>query len=615
MTRPNDRKPQSNAPEPFDERFGELLCAYLDDELTTAQRAEVEARLESDATARAQLEALTAAADALRNLSRGSAPASILEDLTAQSERAEILGKPEESVTLARHRRGPFRSTMALAAMLMVAVSASLYVSLKSRQDSAINRRLDSDGQELVTKSSPAGEPKLATRDNSKNRGRELFEKSNEDFHFDEMTDDLKKKEASLAIDENEAAVEATTEFGQQAMGNAASTISGDGLEGSPPQEVRRALDSDRLASAKPMSDQSEIETDSVKGKDADKSIDTLGADVATADDVHPHSEFKKSVAAPTPEMAATASPESPSKRLVKLDAEMTFEQKLIAGADAATVANHPFPNEPLQLSVSFENDEEQAEGEKQLQAFLGRNGFQPIVLESQDNGRPPRQMVRADAEEAADPQDSALEHEAFYVGQEAQNYIGSANSRQYLVRLKSDRLGEVVNDLSTIGAEEVQIRVGNVRSQNSEQLWQLASQAAGQSFELPPTGRAQNSRLPRAELKEQKVPGDSKQQANEPETTRWIQALQAYGLLPSDTPDESSSAGKRASDRGGLGDHGGDGATDATTNGTPIDSAMAGVPILEEETHTQQTLLTLVIELINDQAPGKKEQPTKVKQ
>ena len=184
MTRRNDRKPNPQNPEPFDEAFGELLCAYLDDELTPAERAEVEARLASDPTARSQLEALTSAADAVRGLPRGSAPVSILEDITAQSERAEILGKPEESVTLARHKRGPFRSTMALAAMLMVAVSASLYVSLKSQQDNTITRGIEVASKPVTPKSDPVGESLLAMRTESKDRNSEIFEETDKADRF-----------------------------------------------------------------------------------------------------------------------------------------------------------------------------------------------------------------------------------------------------------------------------------------------------------------------------------------------------------------------------------------------------------------------------------------------
>ncbi|GJM26107.1 MAG: hypothetical protein DHS20C16_25220 [Phycisphaerae bacterium] len=626
MTRRNDRKPKSQKPEPFDEAFGELLCAYLDDELTPPQRAEVEARLASDPTAQSQLEALTTAADAMRNLPRGSAPASILEDITAQSERADILGKPEESVTLARHKRGPFRSTMALAAMLMVAVSASLYVSLKGQQNSAITRGIESANSQSAnkpnaSKSSPANESTLAMMDESKNRGRELFEGSDSKRQFDGRSKPLAKNvpnTSSTPVTESRMGLE------QEVFAEADAATPTRIAIGSDRNKQRRNVTSELRDSAD-LGDSTEFAFDSIKEKkdavapeDSDKLAFDMSIGQSTVDDLEPKSELKPTNTSPPPTAVAPAKRKLQANRLAKLDADMTFEQKLIAGADATIVADHPFPNEPLQLSVSFENDAEQAAGEGKLQAFLARNDFRVIDSESQSGGYLRSNLNQPGENDKGTADSNGFEYEAFFVGREAQNYSGPANSRQYLVRLKSDRLGEVVNDLSTVGAEQVQIRVGNVRSENPEQLWQLASQAAGTEFKPPPQARTQAGRLRRAESKEGTVENATEEQATIPESAQWINALQAYGLLASDAAEESERAGQRASGYGGYAGsefRAQSKGADATSNGIPGDSAIADLPMSENEAKKQQTLLTLVIELVNDQAPGKKEPPTKVKQ
>ncbi|HNO78782.1 MAG TPA: hypothetical protein PKN33_12040 [Phycisphaerae bacterium] len=626
MTRSNDRKPKSNSPEPFDEAFGEMLCAYLDDELSPAQRAEVEARLESDATARAQLEMLTSAASAMRSLPRGSAPSSILEDITAQSERAEILGKPEDTITLARHKRGPFRSTMALAAMLMVAVSASLYVSLNSQQNASHPRGAESVSQSRPATSSRPDETILAFGDKSKDGEQELFKRADENAGIKvetfakESVDSTAKRDAAPPASTPSSKIELGTELVQTADADAATA---EEKADATPASRRRGRE--RLAQAtRSKKSERALETvdadrdDTAEGKvNSAKDIVTVGDD-ALADNVLTFDQ-PPTPTGPPPPSPSEEHAEQPSRQLVMLDPDMTLEQKLLAGADATVVASHPFLNEPLQLSVSFENDSEQAEGEKQLQAFLGRNGVRPIEALATSRGfaEAVENKNGPESDEAIDHEDNALECESYYVGQ-ASNFIAPANSRQYLVRISSDKLGEVVNDLSTTGAEEVQLRVGNVLSQNSQELWQLASQAAGEEFEPPPAELARSKELRRLQAGYESQAKDAEDKASLTETAQWIQALQSYGLLPDESAEEPQVAGgfgnQNPGAAGGFGGGGGGGAN-ATTNALPVESASGGKPAMAKAPQKQQTLLTLVIELINDQAPGKKEPPTKLKQ
>ncbi len=609
MTRSDDKKPNRNAAEPFDDAFGEMLCAYLDDELSADQRIAVEARLESDPTARAQLDALSIAVGAVRELPRGSAPSSIIESVSAHAERAELLGKPEESVTLARHKRGPFRSTMALAAMLMVAVSASLYVSLKSQQNSAITRQTEPANGPLASKSASPRDSMLAMREDSKNRGRELFDESEMQIDADSEIGAMASKGATderLGLRKESSNIESDDIAGRIVM-DASESTRGRASGPAALSTVERELDEKRNVN----------EPVSTKGKSERQDVSALGP--LFADAIIPQSELVPDDTETTVVSDAANAQKPPAARLAKLDAEMTFEQKLVAGADATAVTDHPFMNEPLQLSVSFENDEEQAIGEQQLQAFLGRNGMRPIAANAESYEELNDQIPSAKDFNEVAPEKIDLDDEAYYIGLSSQNYASVANSRQYLVRINSDRLGEVVNDLSTIGAEEVQMRVGNVRSENQDQLWELASQVAGEVIE-PPVSVA-NKLIPSARTQRAKKSESQISEGAEsfPETGQWIQALQAYGLLPNDDAEEMRMAGKDTLARGGFSGAGSAGGVnswvDASTNAVPTESAPNEQPMLEKLAQKQQTLLTLVIELVNDHTPGKKEQPTKIKQ
>jgi anti-sigma factor RsiW len=67
----------------IDDRFDELLSAYLDGECSDAERADVEARLQSDEEARVALDELAAARSALRELAWQAPPVGFVERLSA----------------------------------------------------------------------------------------------------------------------------------------------------------------------------------------------------------------------------------------------------------------------------------------------------------------------------------------------------------------------------------------------------------------------------------------------------------------------------------------------------------------------------------------------------
>jgi anti-sigma factor RsiW len=75
--------------QPMEPMEPEVLSAYLDDELTVAERVAVEARLSDSAEWRAELAEVQVARDALRALPERDAPAGFWESITAAAAAAD----------------------------------------------------------------------------------------------------------------------------------------------------------------------------------------------------------------------------------------------------------------------------------------------------------------------------------------------------------------------------------------------------------------------------------------------------------------------------------------------------------------------------------------------
>src|SRR5437868_3019343 len=89
------------------QRLIEQLSAYLDDELTPAQRREVEAFLAGEEEARALLSELRAMSQALRELPRAKASERLLEGVRTRLERDALLGRSQSrAVAPAGYSRG-----------------------------------------------------------------------------------------------------------------------------------------------------------------------------------------------------------------------------------------------------------------------------------------------------------------------------------------------------------------------------------------------------------------------------------------------------------------------------------------------------------------------------
>lgn len=301
------------------QRIGEQLSAYLDGELSQEERDAVEALLASDADARALLAELRDASGAVRALPRDRAPASILEQINARLERSELLGPAERKVTLARHKRRPIRSTLAMAASLLFVVSGGLWVYFRV-----------AESQDL-----PSG--KLVTRDQSPSP-----------FPANDMPmlqDDLRRLAGRTSVTES-APIQSDEEVDQlSALGYA-------GFRGQPESD---------LEAQSGMRDQVAFAESSARGEAA---IDTARS-AETVVGV-PIRGFDGSVGE---ERAAAGRFEFESA---------TLEQKLAAGDGLDAVAMHRFDAEPLQIQLVVDRGH-RSHVESTLVSVLAGSGAIPL--------------------------------------------------------------------------------------------------------------------------------------------------------------------------------------------------------------------------------------------
>ncbi|WP_428940156.1 zf-HC2 domain-containing protein [Fontivita pretiosa] len=103
------------------------LAAYVDGELDEAQRAQIEMHLSSNPQHRQLIEELIQQRQLLRQLPRAMAPPDIAESLTAQLERAVLLGDVDAEVQAASRRIGHWRQ-LRMAAAVLVLLGALLAV-------------------------------------------------------------------------------------------------------------------------------------------------------------------------------------------------------------------------------------------------------------------------------------------------------------------------------------------------------------------------------------------------------------------------------------------------------------------------------------------------------
>lgn len=120
------------------EKLGEYLSAYLDDELSDAEHREVEQLIARDPQAHALLEELRQTVGLVQDLPRGTAPPSLVEDLTSAAERFQLLGDPAEAPLPRRPWWYSFRPLVSAAAALAITVGGAYWVFWKMDEEPQI---------------------------------------------------------------------------------------------------------------------------------------------------------------------------------------------------------------------------------------------------------------------------------------------------------------------------------------------------------------------------------------------------------------------------------------------------------------------------------------------
>ncbi len=137
------------------DNLGEQLSAYVDGELTDAERAEVERLLESDPSARAELERLREAASWVRDLPKRSAPAGLADEVMARVQaRPTPTKQKREGDRITRGFIG-FRPFVLAAAMVAISVGIGLWGVSQggkagSEQRLAVAERKSLESQDLL---------------------------------------------------------------------------------------------------------------------------------------------------------------------------------------------------------------------------------------------------------------------------------------------------------------------------------------------------------------------------------------------------------------------------------------------------------------------------------
>jgi hypothetical protein len=154
------------ASRPNYESDDELLSAYVDNELTSAERAAVEARLRTDERARQVVTELRAASEALQALPRAASPRDFAASVLGQIERERLAIEPPPVVTLPPvdeiteqgRRRGLIYVAAALAAavMLMVLRPADQPPEPRQLAQGEPRRRLEAEPGAVQSKSEAA---------------------------------------------------------------------------------------------------------------------------------------------------------------------------------------------------------------------------------------------------------------------------------------------------------------------------------------------------------------------------------------------------------------------------------------------------------------------------
>jgi hypothetical protein len=152
-----------------------------------------------------------------------------------------------------------------------------------------------------------------------------------------------------------------------------------------------------------------------------------------------------------------------------------TLEQKLSAGEALATLAQHRFENEPLQMRVEFAAPTQQAQFERELRAVLARYRVAPVLHLGQSAA--PVEGASDKAKDATVPEDSAANALVYFEGNPMSNYAPVVpGQEQLLVRLPPDALPEVMA-VATSNSVNLALQVGGLQARGAEASNSLALQ------------------------------------------------------------------------------------------------------------------------------------------
>jgi hypothetical protein len=118
----------SDENQPYDEDLAQILSAYLDGQLASAETARIEERLAEDPEARTLLEQLRQVSQMVHSLPHTSAPADLADEVMQQLERDALLGVSDTPEEMAGRTHLRFRRFAAAAAILILAGAVVIIV-------------------------------------------------------------------------------------------------------------------------------------------------------------------------------------------------------------------------------------------------------------------------------------------------------------------------------------------------------------------------------------------------------------------------------------------------------------------------------------------------------
>ena len=440
------------------DKLGEQLSAYLDGELTADERAEVDALIERDPDARAMLADLEASIAAVQSLPRGQAPRSILDDLTARIERNEVLGPAEDHDTLGRHRRRPMRSLLAMAAVVVFAVGGGLWVSIQlSRPEkvvrtAAVDREL-SRGERLPS----AAEHELMARDRA--------------FRAEEPVPD-----ASAMT--SERAENAGDDFEEISL------VAPEAKTAPRPEDKSKgSLSDEGNVSSRLLADASQAgaeDSDALTKTSTPSSGGLGGAAVAYT--------TQENAKTPTEATQSEMPVEDTTLQLAEAPPPATFEQKLAAGQDITALRSHPFSQEPVQLTLAFNDAYSQQVASGELEHFLATRNLASVDEEVWSAAEGQEQTTRPAAEPilrraAAHP---SMQQALQYRGRAMMNYLpANPTEERILVRLPAATVDDLVDAISVARnrTQSIRMNVGALQAEGETEVRRLAQLAAGDAI------------------------------------------------------------------------------------------------------------------------------------